>query len=352
MRETTVIHSPRGGRPVRVEVGAPIVLHVSSDQLWHIPAPEKIWRSGIRGGSVRRFQLADHASGDGSGTWPTLCGFEDGTVYAYAGFIRRRRCCSVCLQRQRGADLVVPGNGPLHEREPVRRRGKPVWKHARLKPAHLYALHTLYVEQGLGTFRLAELVWDRLGFSSPKSCAQAIYLGFKKLGLPLRSQSEATALKNYRHGRRVRCTGRDSGPEVQAYRRWLKEQRGDYRPVCKAVKQQSPRKGAPCRRPAMDGSEYCWSHSPETRRDRDEQAARMRERLPLQPMVATAGVLEQLRPWLDRQQRPKRALSEQSGVPYGTCSRLLARPPARITEKLASRLLLVLADDPRLQEAA
>lgn len=339
---------------MRVEVGAPAVLHASSAELWHIPAPVKVWTSGIRGGSVRRFALADHASGDGSGHWPTLCGFDDGIVYSFAGFLRRRRCCTVCLQRNRGADLVIPANGPLPELETAKRGGgKPQWKHAKLKPAHLLALHKLYVEQGLGTFRLAELVWERLGFASRRSCAQAIYLGFKKLELPMRTQSEGTALKNYKHGRRVRPSGPDRGPEVQAYRRWLKEQRGAYRPICKAVKQQSPRKGTPCTRPAQQGSQYCWSHDPETLTARSAQAARMRERLPTREMVDLADVLEQLQPWLALQKKPTRALSDATGVPYGTCARLLHEPPERITAVLAQRLLSVRATDiTELREAA
>lgn len=270
---------------MRVELGAPVIVvsidGVGDGGLWHVPVETIPGRAYPRSTAAAWLSL-EHRWTNGAlpDEWPTLCRLA-GPLYVYEGGIRKRHCCTVCL-RAAPADVVVPGLGPLPSRDagggdrgyrPPKRTGSP------LQPAHLRVLHRIYVEQELGTFRLADLVWEKLGYASRASCANAIYSGFVALGLPMRSQSEGTALKNFKHGRRRRALG-ETGPAVQAYRRWLKEQRGAYRPQCQGVKSQPPRKGKPCERRAMAESDYCYSHDPSLAAERRVHIERMWARQP------------------------------------------------------------------------
>lgn len=256
---------------MRIEERAPIVLvdlpgGLGAD-VFHLPAA-RLRRGG------RSFVLGELVDVD---VWPALCGLE-GPVYRFVGLVRRgRRLCAVCRSRLPAGLLTLEGVYTVYvpERRPS---GKPVFVHARLKPAHLRVLYEAkYVGEGLGVFRIGELVWQRFGFASPRSAAAAVRQGFVQLGLELRSQPEATALKNRRHGRKPRAIA--GTPAEQEYRRWLKAEQGKYRPACVGVKATSPGKGRPCSRPAMVGSEFCSSHDPARKADRVAACARMRGRI-------------------------------------------------------------------------
>jgi hypothetical protein len=67
-------------------------------------------------------------------------------------------------------------------------------------------------------------------------------------------------------------------------------------PRCKAVRTQPPRKGDPCQRPAMKGSEFCANHAPERQEHRAAHLERVRSRKSPVPMVPMAPLVE----WLHR----------------------------------------------------
>lgn len=125
---------------------------------------------------------------------------------------------------------------------------------------------------GLSTRKVAAIIWPRTGYKTEASCADSLHSLFQHRGWPLRSLSEVTSARNYRHGNAPR--GRDES----AYRRWLKEQRGDYRPQCAGARTQYPRKGERCQRPALHGSDYCVSHDPARRDEMNAHLARIRAR--------------------------------------------------------------------------
>ena len=322
---------------MRIELGAPVVVALingdAQAELYHLPNPVKTVAGAY--GKERLLDLAQRFSARGffPSTWPSLCGLE-GPVYAYDGALRARRCCGVC--RARAPREVRAIAGAVCPRR--HRGGKPRWKHSRIKPAHLEVLHRIYVEEQVSVRELARRVYQRLGYASAESCAESLYTAFAVAGYELRSVSDALRLRNTKHGRRAREAG-ESGPAVAAYRRWLKEERGQYRPRCKGVKATSPGRGSPCRRPAMAGSDYCVSHEPDRRERQLEHLAAMRARQKQPEFVAWTDVRVLLEPWLAQHRYPASRLSEASGVPHGTCSRLLNDRAEMLTAELAERLL-------------
>lgn len=309
-------------RPVVVPAGAEILLELRAGGIawtgvFHLPVAEQ----GRKGAPAR-----------------TLCGLP-GETFALGGELLELRLCKVCEGRAPASMRVRPKRDP-------KLRGKPRWKHSRIKPAHLAVLHRLYTEQELSCRAIAELVYERLGYKTARSCGEALYKAFRAAGYQLRSQSEATALRNHKHGRKPRSIA--VGPENAAYRRWLKETNGRYRPRCAALKVNPPGKGDRCRRPALVGSVFCQSHDPGRREEREAHLAGMRVRATRRETVQLAGVLDQLAPLLAGEAYPATVLARATGVPHGTCSRLLVRRPDRITVGLAARLLAAV----ELEEAA
>lgn len=294
---------------MRVELGAPVVLVPGVDVLWHVPADSK---------------------------GRALCGLV-GEGFVFSGVARRRRLCSVCRARSE-SDVFVPELGPLPARGHGGGGGKPREKHARVTNAQLRALHHLYVTEQIPVREIGRRYWERLGYKNAHAGAQSLDHLFRDRGLPLRSRSEALTMRNTKHGRKARSI---DGAANSAYRKWLKETNGRYRPVCQGVKTQAPGKGKPCVRPSMEGSDYCYSHAPERAEERARVTAGMRARQPRRPMVELEPVLEQLHPWLSSQEAPASRLAEATGVPQATCSRLLKHRPERITVDLARRLLVV-----------
>lgn len=78
-----------GGVPVKVELGAPVVLSPTSLELWHVPAP---LRGTGRFGSILEELNAGRLAP--LQAW-ALCGLE-GAVFVYGGYICERRLCPVC----------------------------------------------------------------------------------------------------------------------------------------------------------------------------------------------------------------------------------------------------------------
>lgn len=54
------------------------------------------------------------------------------------------------------------------------------------------AAHVLYVHQKMTGATIADLLWERFGYSSQESCRRALFKAFKKLGLPLRECAAIT----------------------------------------------------------------------------------------------------------------------------------------------------------------
>ena len=65
-------------------------------------------------------------------------------------------------------------------------------KDAKLTRAQVVAAHRLHVEAGLSIRELGRQLWERNGYSSAKSCANALSSLFATVGLPARDRIEAT----------------------------------------------------------------------------------------------------------------------------------------------------------------
>lgn len=134
--------------------------------------------------------------------------------------------------------------------------------------AQVRACHRLY-EQGQSLRAIARQILPRTRYVSVGSCANALQTQFARLGLPRRDRIEASVAVTRIHGR-----SRD--PE---YRAALRRRTGDLdRPLCAGVRQQYPRRGAPCRSHAMAGSTFCAAHDPDRAAARADRMERMRAR--------------------------------------------------------------------------
>lgn len=161
---------------------------------------------------------------------------------------------------------------------------------------------------GLSIRQVAERVHPQTTYASVNACKTALFSLFRTRGWKLRPQAEVTRARNFKHGRKAR--GISNTSDV-AYRHWLKNQRGWKRvsgpgqPTCKGIKKQHPRKGEPCTHPAMEGSEFCYSHDPQRELERQAICARMRAKgIYREPVIDAAsftawlaGLREQLGGW-------------------------------------------------------
>jgi hypothetical protein len=103
---------------------------------------------------------------------------------------------------------------------------------------------------------LAKSMLADTGYSSWQTCASGLCRIFKARGWPARERIQATVAASYKHGLKKRDTQR-------GYNRLKREREGKWRPYCKGVRRQHPRKGEPCKRKAMFGSDYCVAHDPD-----------------------------------------------------------------------------------------
>lgn len=144
--------------------------------------------------------------------------------------------------------------------------------------------HRMYNDEQLSLREIARRIYDQTyGYSSPRSLGEALYRGFRNRGWALRTQSDATRLRNWKHGLKTRTQTAD---EQNAYRHWLAQQRGwsavqgPGQPTCKGHKTTSPGKGAACTRRAQEGSDYCYSHDPARADERAAHLEQMRSNVP------------------------------------------------------------------------
>jgi hypothetical protein len=156
----------------------------------------------------------------------------------------------------------------------VKRKGG--WKRpdlqGRISEPAARAIHAKY-ETGVSARTLGRELYRVLGYKRAETCEAAIGAAFKRYGLPRRGRIEATVLASTSSG----LSPRDWR---ERYRRrkaaGLTIHMQPLQALCVAVRRQYPRKGAPCKRPAMFGSDYCASHNPDREQQRQEHLATMR----------------------------------------------------------------------------
>lgn len=166
--------------------------------------------------------------------------------------------------------LCIWCGGATRDRPPAR-RGKPVGVYGKLTDDQVRAAHVLY-RRGESLRAIARRIYRQAGYASARSCANSLHDHFVRLDLPRRDRIEATIAASTTHGLAPR---RGVAPE---HRRRLKIARGEVldRPLCAGVRTQYPNKGAPCRARAQDGSDFCVSHDPARRHEREANLARAR----------------------------------------------------------------------------
>lgn len=160
----------------------------------------------------------------------------------------------------------------------VRKRGgyKRPDIQGRITERMAHAIHAKY-EAGWSARKLGRELWQVLGYGSARTCEAAIGRAFMRYGLPRRERIEATVLASTSSGLSPRDEKERRRRRVAAgYTTQLKVRQ----PTCKSVKSQYPRKGAPCKRPASEGSDYCPSHDPALAERREAHMEAMRERSP------------------------------------------------------------------------
>jgi len=164
---------------------------------------------------------------------------------------------------------------------------------SRYTEAQLQALHIFHVRDGLSLNELGKRTYQAVGYGSHTSAAQAISREWKRLGLKARDRIEQVRKTCTTHGLSPKHGPR---PGYGTYKRRVLQGREDQ-PLCKGVRLQHPRKGEPCERLAMYGSEYCISHDPERRAEVVSIVERARSNMPEREMVAMAPFSA----WLQRQ---------------------------------------------------
>ena len=148
---------------------------------------------------------------------------------------------------------------------------------AKLTAEQIAAAHKLYAGAGLSLRELGRRLYERYGYSSSAACANALHKAFRLEGLGLRDRIEATRQASTIHGLRRRGT---HDPRYLELRRRRRRERGEVedRP-CAGVRLRYPRKGEPCGRPALRGSDYCFSHDPARDEERRRRLAAARARV-------------------------------------------------------------------------
>ena len=144
---------------------------------------------------------------------------------------------------------------------------------ARLTVEQVKAAHTLYVRKGWSLRVMGRVLAGPLGYASAKSCANSLWEQFVAAGLPRRDRIAATVAASTTHGLR----SRSQTAEQRAGYNKLRRQRRDRQLPCIAHN----RRGDPCPHPSMIGSEFCFSHDPDTSELRLAILAAARARLPL-----------------------------------------------------------------------
>ncbi len=107
--------------------------------------------------------------------------------------------------------------------QPTKRSGTWTAPHPlrKLTPEQVAAAHRLHWDGGLSIRELGRQLYERLGYSSAKSCAMALSTAFARAGLHRRDRIAATVAASTTHGRGSRA-------DKAAYKRWHRETFGPW----------------------------------------------------------------------------------------------------------------------------
>jgi len=101
--------------------------------------------------------------------------------------------------------------------------------------------------------RVCQDIWQDAGYTSLKSCHNSLWEAFRARGWQMYTRSYARTT----HGLARR------GRVDPNHKRLMRLKRGEIRGrTCAGHRTQYPQKGAPCKRWATTGSDYCWQHDP------------------------------------------------------------------------------------------
>lgn len=132
----------------------------------------------------------------------------------------------------------------------------------------LQEVRRLYLT-GLSMRAACEQVHPGTDYTNPTAMAMAMYSLFEQRGWNRRKQNQATAARNYKHGK-----ARD-----REHIKQLRRKTGYVRGVrCKGTKRNAPGKGKPCQMYAMSDSEYCRAHDPRFAEEHKAHCFGMREK--------------------------------------------------------------------------
>lgn len=92
-----------------------------------------------------------------------------------------------------------------HVPEIARRGGRKPGTSSKLSDVQLRALHRIYIERGASISQLARESWRRAGFASADSAFQCIRLGWRRLGLGLRTEFMGSRCEALKAGTKRRC---------------------------------------------------------------------------------------------------------------------------------------------------
>jgi len=111
-------------------------------------------------------------------------------------------------------------------------------------------------------------IWQDAGYASLKSCHNSLWEAFRARGWQTYTRSYARTA----HGLARR------GRVDAAHKRAMRIKRGEIQArTCKGHRTQYPHKGAPCKRWATTGSDYCWQHDPKNHAQIVEHLDRIRQ---------------------------------------------------------------------------
>jgi hypothetical protein len=146
---------------------------------------------------------------------------------------------------------------------------------AKITPRQTRAAWVLY-QHGYSLRAIAALIWQPLGFASPKSAANSLHDRFRAAGYRLRDRLEATRAASTTHGLRPRSGPK---PEYLALRARRRRERGEtHGRICTArVLAAGRRHGRPCSRSALADSDLCYQHDPRHDRERRANLERARQ---------------------------------------------------------------------------
>lgn len=201
------------------------------------------------------------------------------------------------LEGQEGFGLVCACGGPKSKQAQCRTcfkasgrsGGKGVARPAMRGPYgvsedQLEAARRVYEDEQVSLREIARRIFpDTYGYANERSLSEVLYNAFRNRGWRLRSQSDATRLRNWKHGLKPRG---QTNEEQNAYRYWHAQQQGwsavqgPGNAQCAGVRQQPPRKGQRCGHRAMAGSDYCYSHDPARKAEREAHLAHARAKVP------------------------------------------------------------------------